>query len=264
VQRQGAKIIGLGAFTAIAGEGGRRIAESVDIAITTGNTYTTTSAIEGTLKAARMMGKKVESSIVAVVGATGSIGQACAKILGPQSGEIRIIGRNEFVLDELKESLKSKSNPAIYTSVSNGIKEADIVLTVTGATQEIIYPNDIKSGAVVCDVARPRDVSTLVSRVRDDVLVIDGAIVEVPGDVKFGLDFGPPPGMAEGCIAETIILALEKRYENYTIGKNITEQMVREMGELAKKHGFRLAGLRRFEKLMTEVEIEKIREAVGK
>lgn len=259
LQKQGAKIIGLGAFTAIAGEGGRKIAESVDVAITTGNTYTTTSAIEGSLKAAELMDKKVDNCIVAIVGATGSIGQACAKILGPKAGEIRIIGRNEFVLDELKEGLKEKANPVIYTSVSNGVKEADIVLTVTGATQEIIYPNDIKSGAVVCDVARPRDVSALVSRVRDDVLVIDGAIVEVPGDVKFGLDFGPPPGLAEGCIAETIILALEKRYENYTIGKNITEKMVYEMGGLANKHGFKLAGLRRFEKLLDPKEIEKVK-----
>ena len=261
VEKQGAKIIGLGAFTAIAGEGGRQIAQKVDVAVTTGNTYTTTTAIDGTLKAAELMGKRVDNSVIAVVGATGSIGQACSKILGPQAGELRIIGRNEFVLDELKEELISKANTKVFTSVPDGIKEADIILTVTGSATEIIYPPDIKSGAIVCDVARPRDVSALVSRVRDDVLVIDGAIVEVPGDVKFGLDFGPPLGMAEGCIAETIILALEERYENYTIGKNINEKMVKEMGILAEKHGFKLAGLRHFEKIVTKKEIENVREA---
>lgn len=264
-QKQGAKIVGLGAYTAIVGQGGRMIADNIDIAVTTGNTYTTTLAIEGALKASEMMEINLKNSVVAVVGATGSIGSACAKILGPQSGEIHIIGRNEFVLDELKESLKKNANPVIYKSISEGIKEADVVLTVTGATNEIIYPPDIKSGAVVCDVARPRDVSELVSRVRKDVLVIDGAIVEVPGNnVKFGLNFGPPPGMAEGCVAETIILALEKRYENYTIGKDITENMVTEMGELAKKHGFKIAGFRRFEKLMDEKEVEKVKHAIKK
>jgi fatty aldehyde-generating acyl-ACP reductase len=261
-QKQGAKIVGLGAFTAIVGNGGRMIADNIDIAVTTGNTYTTTLAIEGTLKAAKMMEVNLKNSRVAVVGATGSIGSACAKILGPQSGEIRLIGRNEFVLDELKETLEKQANPVIYKSISEGIKEADVILTVTGASNEIIYPPDIKSGAIVCDVARPRDVSELVSRVRKDVLVIDGAIVEVPGNnVEFGLNFGPPPGMSEGCVAETIILSLEKRYENYTIGKDITESMVVEMGELAKKHGFKMAGLRRFEKLLDEKEIEKVKAA---
>jgi predicted amino acid dehydrogenase len=131
---------------------------------------------------------------------------------------------------------------------------------VTGAADSIIEPGDIKTGAVVCDVARPRDVSELVVKRRNDVLVIDGGIVQVPGPVDFHFNFGLPRRMAWACLAETMMLALEGRYENYTIGKEISVEKVNETMAFAKKHGFKLAGLRSFEKKLTDAYINKVRE----
>ncbi|HRF93732.1 MAG TPA: hypothetical protein PLZ51_00995, partial [Aggregatilineales bacterium] len=82
------------------------------------------------------------------------------------------------------------------------------------AVHAVIEPRHLKPGAVVCDVARPRDVSRLVADQRDDVLVIEGGMVEVPGDVDFHFDFGFPEGKAYACMAETMALALEGRYED--------------------------------------------------
>lgn len=113
---------------------------------------------------------------------------------------------------------------------------------------------------MVCDVARPRDVAEAVAEVRDDVLVIDGGVVKPPGDVDFHFNFGLPPGLALACMAETMILALEGRYEDYTIGKDISIEQVEEIKEMAKRHGFELGGFRSFEKALTVEQIEKIRE----
>jgi predicted amino acid dehydrogenase len=68
------------------------------------------------------------------------------------------------------------------------------VITVTSSVHAVIEPKHLKPGAVVLDVARPRDVSRLVEDQRDDVLVIEGGMVEVPGNVNFNFDFGFPPG----------------------------------------------------------------------
>jgi hypothetical protein len=62
-------------------------------------------------------------------------------------------------------------------------------------------------------------------------------------------------------MAETIILALEGRYENFTLGPTITLAQVEEIAALARKHGFRLSGFRRFERVITEEEVERIRAA---
>ena len=261
-QEAGAGIVGLGAYTSIAGDGGITIAKNLDIAVTTGNSYTTATAIEGALKAAPMMGIDPSHAKAAVVGAAGSIGRTCARILAKQVAEINIVDLNLDPLNRVAEEIESESNAGakVFTDVHEGIKDADIVATATSAVTAIIQPADIKSGAVVCDVARPRDVSSKVAKERDDVLVIDGGVIAVPGDVDFGFDFGFPPKMAYACMSETMALALEGRYESFTLGKTVSIEQVEEISALAAKHGFKLAGFRSFERAVTEEQIERIRD----
>jgi hypothetical protein len=61
-------------------------------------------------------------------------------------------------------------------------------------------------------------------------------------------------------MAETIALALESRYECFTLGKEIQLERVKEIAAIAQRHGFRLGGLRSFERTITDPEIERIRE----
>ena len=263
--KEGAKIVGLGAFTAMPGEGGKKLLGMSSIPVTTGNTYTTATAIQGTEQAMKEMGIEASRATLAVVGATGSIGSACAQVLAKQFTRTLLIGRDSDKLMALTDHLTRLGARQVEfsTDISGSLPQADVVISVTGAVDAIIRPEDIKSGAVVCDVARPRDVSKAVTQVRDDVLVIDGSIVKPPGAVDFHIDFGPPPGMCEGCVGETIILALEERYEPYTIGKNISLARVEEMTSLAAKHGFELAGLRREETLLDAGEIARVKKAVA-
>src|SRR5258708_36636381 len=51
----GAKIIGLGAFTSVVGDGGVWLAERLNIAVTTGNSYPVATAVEGAVSAPRQM-----------------------------------------------------------------------------------------------------------------------------------------------------------------------------------------------------------------
>ena len=138
------------------------------------------------------------------------------------------------------------------------LAEAHVVITVTSDVDAVIRPEHLRSGAVVCDVARPRDVSRQVAQQRQDVLVIEGGMVAVPGPIDFGFDFGFPSGMAYACMAETMALALEGRYESYTLGKEIELAQVQTIDRIATQHGFRLGGFRSFERAVTEREIATI------
>lgn len=257
--RLGAKIVGLGAFTAVVGDGGITIAKRSPIPVTTGNSYTVATAIDGAVEAARQMGVELSSAVLAVVGATGSIGRTCAVVLAPDVAKTILVGRDvertQAIADEV-------GHGAIATTDISAIREAGIVITVTSSDSELIQPEHLKSGAVVCDVARPRDVSTRVAEERDDVLVIEGGVVEVPGEVKFGFDFGFPEQTAYACMSETMILALEDRPEPFTLGKDVSVEQVKEMRKLAQKHGFHLAGFRSFERAVTPEKIEQVRKAV--
>lgn len=262
----GAKIIGLGAFTSVVGDGGITMANHLDIGVTTGNSYTVVTAVEGALEASKLVGIEPGKATGAVVGATGSIGFTSARLLARQIPVINIIGRNLERLSKVKDTIESETSCEVrlYTDMEEGLREADIVLTVTSAMEEIIFPSHLKKGAVVCDVARPRDVSKKVEEERRDVLVIDGGVVEVPGEVDFGFDFGFPPRTAYACMAETMILALEERYEDFTLGKEVTLEQADEIARLACKHGFRLAGFRTFDKPLSPERIEEVRNLSGR
>ncbi len=54
------------------------------------------------------------------------------------------------------------------------------------------------------------------------------------------------------------MLALEGRIENFTLGKEVSLTQVEQTQQMARKHGFRLAGFRSFERAITEEEIEQI------
>jgi predicted amino acid dehydrogenase len=260
-EKLGAKIFGLGAFTKVVGDAGITVAEKLNIPVTTGNSYTVATAVEATKEAAREMGHDLKKSSVVIMGATGAIGRVCAMILAGEAKNMTLVARNERKLEELAAKILYDTGLAVkITSDSKkALRSGDIVITVTSAVDTVIEPGDIKTGAVICDVARPRDVSKLVAEVRKDVLVIEGGVVEVPGDVNFNLNFGFPPGTAYACMAETMILALEKRYESYTLGRDLTIEQVVEISSLAKKHGFKLGGFRSFGKAVTGKEIEDIK-----
>jgi predicted amino acid dehydrogenase len=188
------------------------------------------------------------------------IGNVCAQILAREVPELTLIGRRADALETVREQCEG-FKAKIKTSLDiRDIYDADLILTVTSATTSIIEPEHLKPGTVVCDVARPRDVSIRVAKVRDDVLVIEGGMVEVPGPVDFHFNFGFPPGKSYACMAETMVLALEGRFQDYSVGKHISLDQVNEIGGLAAKHGFRLSGFRSFERAVTDEHIERVRE----
>lgn len=257
--KMGARIVGLGAFTALVGGAGKEIADASEIAVTTGNTYTVATAIEGAEKASAMMGINLPEATVAIIGATGSIGKTVTNILSREAKTMYLVGRDLKKLAVLKEEMDTNSHIKITTNVPEAVRQADVIVSVSSAVDVIIDPADIKPGAVVCDVARPRDIAEIVAEMRNDVLVIDGGVVKVPGNIDFNFDIGLPRGLALACMAETMILALEGRYEDYTIGRDITVDQVSEMQALARKHGFELAGFRSFEKALSDEQITAIR-----
>ncbi|RJP49748.1 MAG: shikimate dehydrogenase [Anaerolineaceae bacterium] len=259
-EKLGASILGLGAFTSVVGDAGVTIANALDIPVTTGDSYTVAIAVQAIRDAAKLMDINMADATVAVVGATGAIGRVCAELMAGEAARTWLIARDEKKLEALRDRLEVRARSELCVSTKMDVlKEAQLILTVTSSIHDVIQPEHLLPGSVVCDVARPRDVSAMVAAVRDDILVIDGGMVDVPGPVNFNFDFGFPEGKAYACMAETIALALEGRFEDYTVGRDITLERVREVTAIAERHGFRMSGFRSFEREVTEEQIEAVR-----
>lgn len=261
-EEKGAQIIGLGAFTSVVGDAGITVAENIEAGITTGNSFTVATGLEGALAAADRMDIDISAATVAVLGATGAIGHISARILAPQVGHTILVGRRREALETIAGDIGERVT--VETDIKKALADADIVVAVTSSVEAVVEPEYLKPGSVVCDIARPRDVSRRVVEERRDVLVIEGGVVAIPGNVRFELDFGFPAGTAYACMSETMILALEGRTGDYSLGRELRLDQVEEMAVLGRKHGFTLAGFRSFERGISDEEIKAVRDAARK
>jgi len=137
----------------------------------------------------------------------------------------------------------------------------DLIVTATsGAGKRVLDIMDVKPGCVITDVARPLDLSAEDVAKRPDVLVIESGEIELPGDDVRMRNIGLPRGVAYACLAETVVLALEGRYENFTVGRNIEWEKVKEIYKLGLKHGMRLAVISGVNGPYTDDDIAHVRE----
>jgi predicted amino acid dehydrogenase len=137
--------------------------------------------------------------------------------------------------------------------------DMDLIVTATsGAGKRVLDIMAVKPGCVITDVARPLDLSAEDVAKRPDVLVVESGEIELPGDVHMK-DIGLPPGVVYACMAETVVLALEGRYETFTVGRNIEWERVKEIYRLGLKHGMRLAAISGVNGVFTDEQVADVR-----
>ncbi|MFC1674879.1 SRPBCC family protein [Candidatus Omnitrophota bacterium] len=264
-EKCGVGIVTLGGFTSIVGERlGHQISEDVDIPITTGNTYTAVLAVQGVERAAKLLGKELNRLKVTIVGGTGDIGSACARALSGKVRQLTITGRTRSNLSKLKAELKKKRKAKIAATTRNkkAVKDADIVIAAANSSASILDVEWFKPGAVICDLAYPKNISYAPIK-RRDILIFSGGLASVPTPIDTGIDMGlPSPDVAYGCFSEVIILSLERRYENFSYGRgNITLEKMDEIKKLGEKHGFELAPFFWADWQIKDEDIRKIKRA---
>lgn len=270
-EKMGAQIMGLGAFTKVVGDAGVTVAKRSSIPITTGNSYSASGALWAAADAMRRMGlvkaqkgKKLPAKTM-VVGATGSIGSVSARLLAMAFDEVYLSGRQERKLEALKKSiLKDTPDAKVFVTTDSDayLDEMDMIVTSTsGAGKKILDITKVKPGCVITDVARPLDLPASEVAKRPDVLVIESGEIELPVEGKLHMrDIKLPQNVVFACMAETIVLALEGRFEVFTIGRNTEWEKVKEIYKLGLKHGMKLAAISGVNGVFSDEDIAKVRD----
>ncbi len=269
-QRLGAQIMGLGAFTKVVGDAGVTVAKRSPLPITTGNSYSASGALWAAHDALLRMrllpapkGKGRVKFKAMVVGATGAIGSVCARLMARVAQEVYLVSPEAAKLLALKESiLKESPDVKVFLSAhaDRDIAEMDMIVTATsGAGKKVLDIMKVKPGCVITDVARPLDLPPSEVAKRPDVLVIESGEIQLPGDVHMK-NIGLPKGVAYACLAETIVLALEGRFENFTVGRAIEWEKVREIYQMGLKHGMKLAAISGVNGPFSDADIERVRQ----
>jgi len=259
-QAKGARLMGLGAFTSVVGDAGVTVAKQSPVPITSGNSLTVAATLESAKVAAIKMGAEdLSRGKAMIIGATGSIGSVCSRMLAQAIRNVVLVSIEPERLIELKRTIQREipgSKVTVSTHAQGLLGDCDVIVSATSAFGErILDISQCKPGAIICDVARPPDINAAEAALRPDVLVIESGEVLIPGDIETHYDIGLPPKVAFACLAETALLAMEGRFESYTLGRELSVDRVKEIYRMFKKHGFQLAGLRSPGKWITDDDL---------
>jgi len=271
-KKLGAQIMGLGAFTKVVGDAGITVAKRAPLPITTGNSYSASGALWAAHDAVERLGlvklekgKRVKGKAM-VVGATGAIGAACARLLARTTEELHLVSPEAAKLLILEKSILAES-PGVklvlssYADSDQNIGDMDMIVTATsGAGKKILDIMRVKPGCVITDVARPLDLSPEDVAKRPDVLVIESGEISLPGDIKMKSIGFEERDVVYACLAETIVLALDGRFENFTLGRSLEWEKVHEIYKMGLKHGMKLAAISGVNGVYSDGDIDAVRE----
>jgi predicted amino acid dehydrogenase len=241
----GASVVGLGALTAPVTAGGRLLRERAGVTLTTGNAFTAHLTVE----ALRRLLPVAPGGHIAVVGATGSVGSCVVRLLAdePIGTELTLVAREPKRLTSLAQEVAAALTPRgrpmeLHTArTMEAVREADLVLILTSASDALLRGEHLKLGAVVLDDTQPRNTDPALASERPDVLVVDGGVAAIPGiDVRG--DIGLPRGLAYACLCETMLMALDGHGAHAVGAADVGH--ARRMRDAARRHahlGFTLA-----------------------
>lgn len=269
-KKLGAQIMGIGTLPKAMKDTGVEVAKHAVLPITTGNSYFASTALWAAAEAVRRLGLvkatkdgKTLRGKTMVIGATGAVGKICSHLLATAFEEVHLVGRNIAKLLALQESIQDEA-PGVKLHVSTRadthLSEMDLIVATSSGAKEVLDLMQVKPGCVITDINLPRILSADETAKRPDVLVIRGGEIRLPGDGAEMEDIGLPPGVVYAGLAETIILALEGRFEVFTVGSSPQWDRVREIYRLGLKHGMELAAISGVDGIFSDDVITRVRE----
>lgn len=256
----GCDLVGLGGLTSSLSHGGKLLEGKVNcVCVTTGHAYTGYNVTQNVFAIFKRLNLKLEESVVAIVGATGSVGSISAEILaraGVRNFILVDITRKEERFKGLADKILSYNyNCKIKISTSiDDIKNSTVVITATNAKEALITNAHVRPGLIIVDDAQPSDVSDEVLA-REDVLVVEAGVVHTPGIFS---NFNLGLKNAEDnfcCMAELLILASNEYKDHYVIERPTLEK-VDEIVEMSKGLNFSLGSFQNRRQKVSSSDID--------
>lgn len=201
-ERMRSAILGLSGYgSLLSPQAYDQLNQSLKIPATSGNALTAWTVIEILYRVATTRKINLEGSSLFISGSDSCVGRLC-------SAELANFG----LLVREKEGRAA-------------LKKADIVINASVSEKELIDIEDLKPGAIFCDVSLFSLADK--AKLRDDITVIEGGLIKLPSGQIFS-----------AAMAEVMLLALEERFTAYSGVESINPDKLEEIADLAAWHGF--------------------------
>ncbi len=194
-KKNGASLMGLGAYTKVVGDAGVSISRRAPIPVTNGNSYSASATLWAAREMLERMGlvrmadNKRARAKAMIIGATGSIGRVSALLISLVVDELVLVATRPDKLLELRQEVLELS-PSLQVHVTTNpdpdLPDTDLIVTATSnQSGKILDIMQVKPGAVICDCSRPLDIGADAAAKRHAFLVIENGYIYFPGVLKF-------------------------------------------------------------------------------
>ena len=229
--RTGARLVTLGGFSSIVGESSRLDpSRAFGVPFTTGNTLTAAIIAEQVVSVAAGRAR----CQITVVGAGGDVGSGVCRVLHARGFRPTLVGRRPRPLATLAAELPGSA----VKSWREAAQRSDVVVLVSSAALGAIPLEDVTSSCVVLDAGHPPNANpdSHARYARSGRVLLACALeTDLPALLQ---DY--EGGELHACLAEGMALALEGRWEAYSVGRGrITPSRAAEILALAAGHGIR-------------------------
>jgi len=234
----GAAAVGLGALCAVVGARGRAVADGAPVPVTTGHEITAWAAARTLERVGALVGAAADEPAV-VLGAPAAVAVAVARLLaeagrpvllaarGSRGPLARVVARTDGLEAIPDDGAPGRARLVVSASSGGGV----------------LTESELSAGTVLVDVARPRDLAG--PRRRQDVLVVDGEMVSLPGGTAvdpitraYNHVVGQAVDEVFACFAAPMLAAAGAVERALSPGRFLAPDDVRAWGEAAERHGF--------------------------
>ncbi|MFA4888494.1 MAG: hypothetical protein WC628_02815 [Candidatus Omnitrophota bacterium] len=193
------------------------IIENLNIPFNDGSIFTSWSIFEAVYRICKAKEINLMGSTVLIFGANKQVAGLCCRKLADCVNNISVAPSAE----EFKKTAKN----------------ADILINL-GTSENVSFDiTALKERAIVCELygcgVNPSD-----KLLRSDCTFIKTGLIKVPYPKKFCIYNRMPKGIICASLAETMLLAFEEKFANYSCAENINPDKLEEIADIAAGCGF--------------------------
>jgi len=221
-ERLEAKIMGLGGYLGIIADKKPMIYKHLKVPLSSGSTFTAWSVFEKVYKVAQQKKLDLKKLTLAIVGPITGVSSLCARKFSEHIARIILTGESEAKLQKLKNNI-NQLNPVtveINQDVTKAVKEADIIINTDSEDRCFFSIADLKPQSIICDISVFQLIAEKAKQ-RKDISLIEHGIIKLPRAKYIAINLCLPKDTVYASLAEIMLLALEERLVNYSLGENI-------------------------------------------
>ncbi|MCX5697741.1 MAG: hypothetical protein NTU54_07240 [Candidatus Omnitrophica bacterium] len=216
------------------------VCAKLKIPLTTGKSLIAWSAYEAIYRMAHLRRIDLKNTSLAAIGISDSAVALCCKKLSGVVKRIAIFDPDKDKAKRLSEEtlfLNPKIEISLADTIDAAVKGSDIVLLSGDLQDELNFLDTINPGGIVCYIFNP-GMSLQKRNPFRGAGFISAGFIRLPRANNLRLIKGLPQNVVFAAMAETMLLALEGKFADYSGSEDTNIDKMEEIADIAARHGF--------------------------